>query len=331
MAIAKITLNGVTQMDVTQKTVTSESMLPGITALKNDGTDITGSIAPKTSSDLTAFGASVTAPAGYYASAATKSVASGSATTPATTITANPSISVSSGGLITATTSATKSVTPSVSAGFVSSGTAGTITVSGSNTEQLSTQAAQTIHPSTTDQTIASGKYITGTQTIAGVLLTNLTSANIVSGVTVKVGDANDDDCVASVVGTASIDPTPLAYQYTSDFTPSWTSGAINESTGGNVVSPYYIRTSYYGWDDQSLGGLEIIVPTGYQLRIAIYTTSGGVSGFIKFLDSALWNGTRFFLPQGYMFRAMLRYDTTPETEISTSAGSAVTFKKFAA
>ena len=123
----------------------------------------------------------------------------------------------------------------------------------------------------------------------------------------------------------------PFAYQYTGDLTPSWTSGAINESTGGNVVSPYYIRTSYYGWDDQSLGGLEIIVPTGYQLRIAIYTTSGGVGGFIKFLDSALWNGTRFFLPQGYMFRAMLRYDTTPETEIATSAGSAVTFKKFAA
>lgn len=44
MAISKITLNGVTQMDVTGKTVTSGSMLNGITSLKNDGTDITGSI-----------------------------------------------------------------------------------------------------------------------------------------------------------------------------------------------------------------------------------------------------------------------------------------------
>ncbi len=61
----------------------------------------------------------------------------GSATTPATTITANPTISVSSGGLITASVSASQSVTPTVSAGYVSSGTAGTVSVSGSNTSQL--------------------------------------------------------------------------------------------------------------------------------------------------------------------------------------------------
>ena len=44
MAISKIILNGVTQMDVTGKTVTASSMLNGVTALKNDGTDVTGSI-----------------------------------------------------------------------------------------------------------------------------------------------------------------------------------------------------------------------------------------------------------------------------------------------
>lgn len=67
----------------------------------------------------------------------------------------------------------------------------------------IATQAAQTIHPSTNDQTIASGKYLTGAQTIKAVTTTNLTSENIVSGVTVKVGDSTDDDCVASVTGTA--------------------------------------------------------------------------------------------------------------------------------
>ena len=276
MAIAKVILNGVTQMDVTQKSVTPASMLSGTTALKNDGTDITGTIASKTSSDMTVNGATVTAPAGYYANNASKTVASGStgtptatkgtvtnhsvsvtpsvtnttgyitggtktgtavtvsaselvsgtktisasgttdvtnyesvsvpsgsAKTPATTITANPTVSVNSSGLITATVSKTQSVTPTVSAGYVSSGTAGTITVSGSGTSQLTTQAAQTIHPSTTDQTIASGKYMTGAQTIKAVTTTNLTAANIVSGVTVKVGDSTDDDCVVSVTGTA--------------------------------------------------------------------------------------------------------------------------------
>lgn len=91
----------------------------------------------KTSDDLTALGDTVSVPAGYYASETSKAVASGSATTPATSITANPSISVDSNGLVTATASATQSITPTVSAGYVSSGTAGTVTVSGSNTYQL--------------------------------------------------------------------------------------------------------------------------------------------------------------------------------------------------
>lgn len=158
----------------------------------------------RTSADLTASGATVTVPAGLYAEAASKSVASGSTSTPATTITANPSISVNSSGLITATASASQSVTPTVSAGYVSSGTAGTITVSGSNTNQLTTQAAQTIYPSTSDQSIASGRYLTGAQTIKGVTIANLTAANIKSGVTVTVGDSADADRIASVTGTYS-------------------------------------------------------------------------------------------------------------------------------
>lgn len=159
-------------------------------------------VTQRTSSDLEKSGATVTAPAGYYASAASTSVSSGSATTPATTVTANPTISVNSTtGVITATASATKSVTPTVSAGYVSSGTAGTITVSGSNTSNLTTQAAQTIHPSTTDQTIASGRYTTGAQTIKAVTH-NLTAGIIKSGEVVKIGDSTDDDCVVSITGT---------------------------------------------------------------------------------------------------------------------------------
>lgn len=208
MAIAKVVYKETAQatpevwMDTTQKTVTAGAMLNGVTALKNDGTGVTGNIASKSSSDLTASGATVTAPAGYYASSASKAVSSGSAKTPATTVTANPTISVSSGGLITASVSTTKSVTPTVTAGYVSGGTSGTITVSGSNTSQLTVQAAQTIHPSTTDQTITSGKYLTGTQTIKAVTTTNLTAANIAKDVVVKIGDSTDDDCVTSVTGT---------------------------------------------------------------------------------------------------------------------------------
>lgn len=63
-------------------------------------------------------------------------------------------------------------------------------------------KAAQTYYPSTSDQTIASGYRLTGTQTFKGVLLTNLTADNIKKDVVVKVGDSADDDRIISVTGT---------------------------------------------------------------------------------------------------------------------------------
>ncbi len=136
-------------------------------------------IAPATTSQT------ITADNGYdgLSSVQINAMPSGSATTPATTITANPSISVSSSGLITASVSKSQKVTPTVSAGYVSSGTSGTVTVSGSNTNQLSTKAAQTYTPTTTNQTIASGQYLSGTQTIKGDA--NLAAGNIKDGVTI--------------------------------------------------------------------------------------------------------------------------------------------------
>lgn len=169
--------------DTSEATLDSgNQMLSGVTAYA-DGTKYTGSIATKTSSDLTASGATVTVPAGYYATNASKAIGNGSAKTPATTITATPTITVSSAGLITAEVSATQNVTPTVTAGYVSSGTAGAITVSGSETEQLTTKAAATITPGTSNQTIAAGTYLTGAQTISGDA--NLVGSNIISGKTI--------------------------------------------------------------------------------------------------------------------------------------------------
>lgn len=201
----------------------------------------------KTSTDLTVGGATVTVPAGYYASSAQKSIQSGTEGTPTATKSAvsNNSVSITpsvtnSAGYITGSTktgtvvtisaselvsgtyavgtsgthdvtnyasasvaegSATApasisgtaatvsaetntltltksiSVIPSVTAGYISSGTAGDSSVS--LTASVPTKAAATITPSTTDQTIAAGTYLTGTQTIAGD--TDLIADNIIS------------------------------------------------------------------------------------------------------------------------------------------------------
>lgn len=152
-------------------------MLSGNTAYAN-GTKYTGTIASKSSSDLTASGATVTAPAGYYSTNATKSVSSGSATAPASISGTSATVSTGSNTL---TLSKTVSVTPSVTAGYVSSGTAGNSSVS--LTASVTTKAAATITPTTSNQTISSGTYLTGTQTIAGDA--DLVAANIKSGVTI--------------------------------------------------------------------------------------------------------------------------------------------------
>ena len=162
-----------TFIDTSDATLNDASQLPdGVTAY-SDGTLYTGTAAENDSSDLTISGATVTVPAGYYASSASGTVASGSAT-PASTISATGA-SLSTG---TNTLTLTKSVsnTPTVSAGYISSGTAGSSSVS--LTASVTTKAAATITPGTSNQTIASGTYLTGTQTISGDA--NLVASKIV-------------------------------------------------------------------------------------------------------------------------------------------------------
>lgn len=152
-------------------------MLSGNTAYAN-GTKYTGSITTKSGTDITASGDTVTVPAGYYATQQTKAVASGSAT-PAATI-SGTSATVST-GTNTLTLSKTVSNTPQVTAGYVGSGTAGNSSVS--LTASVTTKAAATITPGTSNQTIASGTYLTGAQTISGDA--NLVASNIKSGVSI--------------------------------------------------------------------------------------------------------------------------------------------------
>lgn len=145
------------------KTGTTGGILGSEIANKIDSilTPTDGTIPTKTSSDLTASGKTITVPAGYYASNASKSVS--------TATQATPSISVDSNGLITA--SATQN------SGYVSAGTK-------SATVQLTTKAATTITPGTSSQTaIAKNVYTTGNITVAGD--SNLKATNIKSGVSI--------------------------------------------------------------------------------------------------------------------------------------------------
>ena len=104
-------------------------------------------------------------------------------------------------------------------------------------TRTITTQAAQTIYPSTADQTVASYKWLTGTQTIKSVTTSNLTAANVAEGVVVKVGDASNASRIKQVTGTYAPNPSVQYYKATflNDYSGYISYNSSNYSSSGDV------------------------------------------------------------------------------------------------
>ena len=262
--VNKVVFGSATLVDLTGTTATADKILQGYGAYGADGAWMDGTA--QTSGEdgyvwqdqdgyvhlsdeegtgiivnsLTVNGAGTyTAPTQHAYSPVT--VLGGSATTPATSVTANPSVSVNSSGLITATVSATKSVTPSVSEGWVASGTAGTVTVSGTNTSQLSTQAATAITPTESQQTaVAAGKYTTGAVTVDAI-----PSTYVGSGIDRRTGSSlyvmGDQVLVPSGYYA---DNTAATVSSGTEGTPIATKGAV--SNHSVTVTPSVTNTTGY-------------------------------------------------------------------------------------
>lgn len=154
-----------------------DKMLAGNTAYA-DGVKYTGTIPEKEATDITVSGGTVNIPAGHYAESASKSVANGSATPPASASGTGATVTP---GTNTLKLSKQVSMTPQVSAGYVSAGTAGNVDIE--LTASVTTKAAATITPGTSNQEIAAGTYLTGKQTISGD--SNLQAQYIKSGVSI--------------------------------------------------------------------------------------------------------------------------------------------------
>ena len=143
-------------------------------------TYIGSGITQRSSTDLTVSGAQVTAPAGYYSAAASKSVASGSAMAPASISGTAANISTGTNTLIL---TKTVSVTPSVSAGYISSGTA--------SNSSVSLTASVTVDPTPTASgatvTIPQGYYTEQTtKSVTTMTLPTSASSSATSGYTKK-------------------------------------------------------------------------------------------------------------------------------------------------
>ena len=101
-------------------------------------------------------------------------------------------------------------------------------------TGNIQSQAATTYNTSSSNQTIAQGKYLSGVQTIKAVTTSNIVAANVVNGATIKVGDANDDDRILIVNGTAPSEEDMYAEMNSTAYgTPSYTVRIIGYNSYG--------------------------------------------------------------------------------------------------
>lgn len=247
---------------------------------------LTADVNTRTSSDLTASGNTVTAPAGYYGSSASKSVQSGSATTPTGGITADPSISVSSGGLITASVSKSESITPIVSEGYVTSGTAGTITFSGSNTSQLSTQSGKTVTPTESEQTaVASGKYTTGAVKV-GAIDSNYVGSNVTRRDSTDLSESSGTVTVPSGFYENGASKTVAVG---TEGTPTATKGTV--SNHSISVTPSVTNTAGY-ISGETKTGTAVTVSASELVSNTLSITGGGTYNVTNYASASVPSGS---------------------------------------
>lgn len=223
-------------------------------------------ITQRSSTDLTASGATVTVPAGYYSTQASKAVSSGSATGPSSLTASSATVTTGTNTITLTKTGVT--TTPTVSAGYVSSATSSTATVA--LTASVTTKGATTYTPTTTNQTIASGTYLTGTQTISGDA--DLVAGNIKQGITIFGVEGTYSGSGASLQ-TKSVNPTESQQEVTPD---SGYDGLSKVTVG--AISSTYVGSGIDRNDstDLSASGATVTVPAGYYASSASKSVASG-------------------------------------------------------
>lgn len=234
MAVNKVVFGAVAIMDISDSTVTKETLAEGATAYDKSGEKITGTMKQSADPKLQAKTATPTTSAqtvkpdsGYDGLSQVTVNAMPTATQ------ATPSITVSSAGLITA--KATQS------AGYVAAGTK-------QATKQLTTQAAKTVTPTTSNQTaVASGRYTTGAITVKGDA--NLKADNIKSGVSIfGVAGTYEGSGGSSGGGGASVETCELTvYNNTENTFRVWAT-AYDDSDGFYVINEYISAHDSISW-----------------------------------------------------------------------------------
>ena len=261
--------------------------LSGYEFINGDGEKVTGTIPTKTASNLTASGATVTVPAGYYASQATKFVA--------TATQATPSVSIDSAGKITATATQT--------AGYVSAGTK-------TGTKQLTTQAAKTVTPSKSSQTaVAKNVYTTGVVTVAAIPSKYVDNSTVTAVESDVMSGKKYGAAGAVKTGTFSLD-TELAQQESlisqiATALQGKASGCASVETCTVEINPnnfILYAISYVGIDDTGEISYKYITPSSSAKQTLTCVCNSNIAMSHNSTSNTIvsYNGTAGFLGELY-------------------------------
>lgn len=259
-----------TGTDVSDTTASAGDVLSGKYFYTSDGTKTQGSIATKSSSDLTVSGATVTAPAGYYSSSASASVTSG-------TITNN-----TSGGTSEGTINRGNQI--KIGAGYYASDTyytaqanSGTKTISASGTTSVdgyenASVAAGTITNNTSGGT-SSGTINRGKQIKIGAGMYNADKY--------YTAQANSGTKTISASGTISVDGyVNASVAAGTEGTPTATKGTVSNNSVS--VTPKVTNTAGY-ITGGSKTGTAVTVSASELVSGTLNMTIDGISDVTKY------------------------------------------------
>lgn len=252
-------------------------------------------------SNTTATAANVRSGYYFYTSAGTRtqgSLANGSATAPAT-ISGSAATATVSGSPAKLVLSKTISVTPIVTAGYIASGTAGNSTVT--LTSNINPKGSQTYTPTTSDQTISSGVYLTGNQTIKGDA--NLVASNIKKDVTIFGVTGTYEgpaDMVDWIIEQGSISGTN-AWKYAiyhSGRAECWCDTASGDRTTSTQWGNWYYSTSTVGGNAYPVdkNGHSLFGSKPYATLEYVATSNDAVCSIHR-------DGSATAAPTGYVYR----------------------------
>ena len=297
----------------TEATAAASQILSGYTAWVN-GSKVTGTISSKAAATYTPTTSNQTIAAGLYLSGI--QTIEGDSNLVAANIAKGKSIFGVAGSYTSDATATAAQILSGKTAYVNGSKVTGTI----------ASKAATTYNTSTSDQTIAAGQYLSGAQTIKAVTTSNISAANIKSGITVKVGDANNAGRIANVTGTFTSDATAAAtdilsgktaYVNGSKVTGSMAnkSGAVASGTvgsyalsGTNYLKMPIASAGYYDTSDYLYSTSVKYNPTGTGgtaatsgTTVSSSSSSVSLAGSNLILDS----GAKVTIPAGYYSSAI--------------------------